>query len=1841
MAWSYWTDLTSAPEDTLYDKLEKKGFFKKAKQPRNNKNLEVLYKMYRDTEKEYGKEWDRNATTRARYNLRAPMLLPPGMQVANEMSNEIRDNYGLTNREFAKVQGQRNLPTDQLRAELKYKAMTGKTAPNANRPSNINAIMGGGLQAQAIAGADTAVRPNAIPGAAGSQDEYKGLQYLIGAGNASNTTANLAHAVPYGAAAVRGVAKARGKEMGNTGKAMGPWADVENALAAMGQGKSLGWDDKKAEYMRKRTAAYFTKFGGYDRNKIGNSPEFWENFKGDRKQLNNAAFEVTGQVPFMAASLAGYHSKNLNRADTPTIQAIKETESLAFNSPKAPLSFSDQLRSMGAPAGKNIYSSDKGLSARGIGEDIQRTFLGVPTLAWDAADIIELGSILGKGDAALQYVDEAQDVIEGAGKEATKKAVKANFAEGQVKNQTREAIERLRSKKRIAKVNGDAAAVANYDSAIKYLKTGGAKGTPNVPLNVRSAAENAAILKNEADEAVAAVRSAQNPELQMKNWFTGDFDAFKKNLTRMNADPKVYKEIVENPVTSWSKEAQSVYRRAAILSSEDTSLFRLPFSGGKGVGKGLYSGIDKLTGGRGHDVMTTIRGGNTGTRWSKIAQHTPILGSPSAQLTRSSGELTGGVIERGITEEMGLRRKSGNEVTQMIHNMQTRAFHTTKVPARKQSDVLRAVTMEMSRSAGDSALDLDTPMVTRVQDILASKGLQVDPKDIQHVADTLAESEVDMRYLLRNLTEETGMGDAINTPYGKAYIPHHAGTKADAKFLKKYYGQDVVAPKPDMNTMHPRGAVETGGRGYTMSNKAKDLLEASLDENYGGARDLNMIRALANEYGLRSRDLSYNEFLNRMGLLGSPLDVISRRFDNKAGKFVSKVGQKGYKFKPETDPEKRSGFDRLWKYSRSNEDIPDAVDTATGAGRSAGYVDEPYGAQSQLSGGDWAANQQAIENLPNPAHYDNGEWANIPIARDFMAELKDTYGMKTFNNDPTKVWFSEGTPSLLRGWEQPGGYVNLADLERNPVLVEKAMGFDRYADELNPQTRIKLSGSQQPIPYSYQDIEMMTDKNGRLLTSWEPDSVSTNNAVRNTRGSVTRSTLADTFGTSMLHNHPTRNFPLSPPDARFAASDVVPPNVVGALLPNGKVSYIDLSKTSDPAAVSAKIDAVSQEVSDALGAAGYSIDDLDSGLPTAERIYTNALESAYAKHFPDEYKVSDKWGWLEDIGWKPSKTKPYVEKSVKDLGLKASQVAKSFGGSRAYDISRLGNEDFINRYIRRLGLNDYGSHGGAIGSAVNRTMMPLMTSARPAFMAKNVFGNITNTALTGNMDIGSQIRAGRDVLEIARQGGNIPLRLKSAMSKGVISPMEYNPTTWFDTSLSQSPLENVPGLGRVLRGSRHLNSAMETQARLGAYYKFLEDGMTESQAARNVNRILYNYELPSLNAGEQWMKQFMPFYTFPRRNIPFQVQQAKNPAYWWKQQRLLNAIDPNRVEHQEQMPGGRSEQNTTSVKVGDTMLNIPFTSNDAFTFAKNLERSGRGVAAMAQSGGKFGRDEAMAFPSQIAQMIAPGTAGAASILTAIRGGEMPTLAAMAQMIPVVGTEVAAAQRQGKPEVLGGDPKALERSFYNWLTGFNQQNYNPYAWEVADTQKRVSELGKANTAVANELDMNIPTVDPTGSAIWDGEKYVQAHIDEATKKLVPTLTNGTTTESLAPNYLNNKRYTPKYEEYGYGNTEQMTAMQRMLNRTGQDWDWSQPEGAIRAILESLTAKNNAADTKAQLEAQGLKRATVLNTKTGRKVIVYVTPEYYAQNYKGVRVVNRKFPKNYQYPDFLQTEEEPTY
>lgn len=413
-----------------------------------------------------------------------------------------------------------------------------------------------------------------------------------------------------------------------------------------------------------------------------------------------------------------------------------------------------------------------------------------------------------------------------------------------------------------------------------------------------------------------------------------------------------------------------------------------------------------------------------------------------------------------------------------------------------------------------------------------------------------------------------------------------------------------------------------------------------------------------------------------------------------------------------------------------------------------------------------------------------------------------------------------------------------------------------------------------------------------------------------------------------------------------------------------------------------------------------------------------------------------------------------------------SRAQKSAGNAFVPATPRQGEE--IGQLATDWGVNQKGARNELqdVGDAVSQSLIAGMTVMRPGFQAINEFGNIWNMLTMGEFSTKAFAQSADAILQMLKQGGGTPAGVRGtinvagvdrdlgeflteAMEAGALSPLEFNPATIYREG-ADAGLYNVPFLGKYLDLMRTSNSVLENQSRLAIYIKALNDGASPLDARDIVNRTVYDYELNSLNRGEQWLRQYLPFFTFSRRNLPAQVKLLlTRPFYRNFAHSILETLDTTEGDWEANRGKNMQYQNEQGLNVhmnlpqalgGEAVVGFRPPLGDALTTLNALRALSKGQVGTAAAG-------------LIGEQMNPGFQTAIGTITNTQeqGANLNSLGGfgnyMLGQTPLVGGALSALRREKKPAAFGGDPLAMERFALSQMTGVGTRNYDPYYYET--------------------------------------------------------------------------------------------------------------------------------------------------------------------------------------------------
>lgn len=170
----------------------------------------------------------------------------------------------------------------------------------------------------------------------------------------------------------------------------------------------------------------------------------------------------------------------------------------------------------------------------------------------------------------------------------------------------------------------------------------------------------------------------------------------------------------------------------------------------------------------------------------------------------------------------------------------------------------------------------------------------------------------------------------------------------------------------------------------------------------------------------------------------------------------------------------------------------------------------------------------------------------------------------------------------------------------------------------------------------------------------------------------------------------------------------------------------------------------------------------------------------------------------------------------------------------------------------------------------------------PSYHVRNFVGNMWNNFLGGVTDPTDYFQAGRlqngKALQFTDDAGRVwdqNTLMKAARQTGVLGDGWYAkdiPTALESElgGLSWNPLKQNFGL---FKANRAVGTTFENNARLAHFVRRLKEGNTIDEAAMSVKKYLFDYgDLTDIE--KTWFKRVAPFYTWTRKNIPLQLENA-------------------------------------------------------------------------------------------------------------------------------------------------------------------------------------------------------------------------------------------------------------------------------------------------------------------------------------------------------------------------------
>jgi hypothetical protein len=173
----------------------------------------------------------------------------------------------------------------------------------------------------------------------------------------------------------------------------------------------------------------------------------------------------------------------------------------------------------------------------------------------------------------------------------------------------------------------------------------------------------------------------------------------------------------------------------------------------------------------------------------------------------------------------------------------------------------------------------------------------------------------------------------------------------------------------------------------------------------------------------------------------------------------------------------------------------------------------------------------------------------------------------------------------------------------------------------------------------------------------------------------------------------------------------------------------------------------------------------------------------------------------------------------------------------------------------------------------------LVTAPIPAFHIRNAMGNVFNNFLAGVINpeayrLAVKVqKGGKDVITL---GGKryTAKQLRTMFREQGLEGFGFfaGESTKSYLKQAEEAFEKKPLGKRIspIEAGRKLGDTLETNAKLAHFIDRLNKGDTAAQAAKSVRKYLFDYG--DLTQAEKKIRDFIPFYTFTRKNLPLQLE---------------------------------------------------------------------------------------------------------------------------------------------------------------------------------------------------------------------------------------------------------------------------------------------------------------------------------------------------------------------------------
>lgn len=164
------------------------------------------------------------------------------------------------------------------------------------------------------------------------------------------------------------------------------------------------------------------------------------------------------------------------------------------------------------------------------------------------------------------------------------------------------------------------------------------------------------------------------------------------------------------------------------------------------------------------------------------------------------------------------------------------------------------------------------------------------------------------------------------------------------------------------------------------------------------------------------------------------------------------------------------------------------------------------------------------------------------------------------------------------------------------------------------------------------------------------------------------------------------------------------------------------------------------------------------------------------------------------------------------------------------------------------------------------------------------------------IDVGGQKMTIKEARELMEKSGVIN---QGWFSKEIPDYIENQLTAGLKGKLSPNLINPLSQNNALIKSGRAIGRGVENQSRALSFLADMNRGLTQEQAAKNVEKFLFDYgDLTDFEKNV--MRRLVPFYTWMRKNIPLQAEQmVKQPGKYAAIPKATKAIEENTPEADE------------------------------------------------------------------------------------------------------------------------------------------------------------------------------------------------------------------------------------------------------------------------------------------------------------------------------------------------------